>query len=319
MTFSIERYAGLFRQPETIQADSTWNEHLPFAFFLVELLRPANYVELGVFRGGSYNVFCQAVKEQKTGTKCYGIDTWEGDLHNGAYDLSVYNKLTDYQRKNYAGFSTLLKMPFDEALARFPDGSIDLLHIDGYHTYEAVKHDYESWFPKMSKQGVMLFHDTQIRRMDFGVYKLWGEIAPRYPSLEFEHGCGLGVLAVGPEVSAEFRGFLSAARQNGFFALLFAAAGRAATLVPTLWEKERVLTQINEALTQLEAERKQIGRTVEEQRKLLGRREEQLRQIVESPNWRLAVKLSKLSRLIAPPGTAREKLKKYLAGKLAGR
>lgn len=300
-------------------ADSTWNEHLPFAFFLIELLRPASYVELGVFKGGSYNTFCQAVKEFGTGTKCSGVDTWEGDPHNGVYGSAVYDRLSEYQRQNYGEFSTLLKMPFDDALARFPNGSIDLLHIDGYHTYEAVKHDYESWLPKMSKKGVILFHDTQIRRQDFGVYKLWAEIAPRYPSLEFEHGCGLGVLAVGPEVSAEFREFLSAARRNSFFNSLFAAAGKAVALVPACLVNERLLARQDETLRQLEAERQRLRRVVDQQRQLIEHKDGQARKIVDSVNWRLAVKLSEIGRFIAPPGTAREKLKKYLAGKWAGR
>jgi hypothetical protein len=46
--------------------------------------------------------------------------------------------------KQYESFSQLLCMTFDEALQQVADESVDLLHIDGLHTYEAVKRDYNA-------------------------------------------------------------------------------------------------------------------------------------------------------------------------------
>ncbi|MFH8087096.1 MAG: hypothetical protein QW609_04725, partial [Candidatus Aenigmatarchaeota archaeon] len=38
---------------------------------------------------------------------------------------------------------------------------------------------------------------TQVRRDEFGVWKLWEELSKRYPSYEFRFGYGLGIVAIG--------------------------------------------------------------------------------------------------------------------------
>ena len=174
-----------------------WVEHIPLGMFLVDVLRPRVLVELGTFSGVSFCAFCQAVKELGTGTRCYAVDTWQGDPHNGYYGPEVLRELKSHHDPLYGGFSCLIQSTFDEALSHFENGSIDLLHIDGFHAYEAVRRDFENWLPKMSERGVMLFHDINVRELDFGVWKLWEEVKPRYPHFEANWGQGLGLLAVG--------------------------------------------------------------------------------------------------------------------------
>lgn len=76
----------------------------------------------------------------------------------------------------------------------FEDKSIDLLHIDGLQTYDAVKQDFTTWLPKMTNDGVVLFHDTNERRDDFGMYKFWDEVSKDHQTINFLHRHGLGVL-----------------------------------------------------------------------------------------------------------------------------
>ncbi len=157
-------------------------------------------MELGTHSGFSYLAFAQAVKRLQLATRCFAIDTWAGDEHAGFYGDEVFAALHEYHDKNYSSFSQLLRTTFDQALDHFEDGSVDLLHIDGRHFYEDVRHDFETWKPKLSDRAIVLFHDIAVQRRDFGVYRLWNELQEQYPRFEFVHGQGLGVLGVGPSV-----------------------------------------------------------------------------------------------------------------------
>ncbi len=172
----------------------TWSGHLPFASDLVCTVKPSLLVELGTHYGESYFGFCQAVRECGLDCRCFAVDTWRGDAHAGFYGEDVYREVDGYNQQEYAGFSTLVRDTFNQANALFAPESIDLLHIDGLHTYAAVKHDFDSWFPKVKPGGVVLLHDVNVRHADFEVWRLWEELAREYPSFSFHHWWGLGVL-----------------------------------------------------------------------------------------------------------------------------
>jgi Methyltransferase domain len=143
--------------------------------------------------GESYFAFCQAIVEFDVQCKAFAVDTWRGDIHTGAYGEEVFSEIEQMNQK-YAGFSCLLRMTFDEASARFPDNSIDLLHIDGAHTYDAVRHDFDTWRPKVKTGGIVIMHDSFDRHDDFGVWKLLEELRSEVPVAEFVHSHGLGVI-----------------------------------------------------------------------------------------------------------------------------
>ena len=214
-----------YAQPRRLTDVSAWHEHIPFAFYAVDVLRPSVFVELGTHKGDSYCAFCQAVAELQLHTRCYAVDSWAGDEHAGVYGPDVLEELRGHHDLLYGSFSTLLQSTFDEALPRFADGSIDLLHIDGLHTYEAVKRDFDSWLPKLSRGAVVLLHDINVEGRGFGVRRFWDELKLAYPSFEFTHGNGLGVLGIGTDLPVELAQLFRLNEQHrrwftGFFSAL---------------------------------------------------------------------------------------------------
>jgi hypothetical protein len=161
--------------------ESAWLEHTPFAAWLMGALSPRTFVELGTHRAVSYMAFCQAATLMANPPGCFAVDTWRGDEHTGSYEDKIFNSVKSLNEKYYANFSTLIRSKFSECLSKFEDKSVDLLHIDGFHTYEAVSDDFNTWLPKMSDRGVVLFHDIAVRERDFGVWKLWDEVTQKYP------------------------------------------------------------------------------------------------------------------------------------------
>ena len=269
--------APLFRRPRRTGQPSGWWGHVPFAFWITALCEPRILVELGTHHGVSYAAFCEAVLCAGLPTRCYAIDHWKGDAHAGRFGDEVYEELSAFNTAAYGTFSVLIRADFDDALCHFEDGSIDLLHIDGLHTYEAVRHDYEAWRPKLSSRAVLLFHDTNVRRDDFGVHRLFAELAAEFPHFEFLHGHGLGLIAHGAQVPAAVARLCGA----GVSDLGLRLRERFATL-GEVWEGQareqesarsfkQQLATLHGHLEQAASERDAAGQRLDEAQRLLAR------------------------------------------------
>ena len=177
-------------------------------FSIVSLLKPRLFVELGVHNGASFFAACQVAKAESIDIKCVGVDHWQGDTHAGLYDDSVFNEFVSTLEANYSSFASFIRDDFSQTVSQFEDGSIDLLHIDGFHSYDAVKHDFTTWLPKLSNQAVVLFHDINEFSRGFGVWRFWRELekehGERALSLGSDHG--LGILFLGEDSLSAFGG-----------------------------------------------------------------------------------------------------------------
>lgn len=253
--------SAMYAVPDWLHEPLAWAQHIPFAFWIMEACRPSVFVELGTHWGNSYFAFCQAARTLGLPTACYAVDTWRGDEHAGFYGEEVYEIVAGYNRARYEGFSSLVRSTFDEARPHFADASIDLLHIDGLHTYEACKHDFETWLPTLSDRGVVLLHDTNVRERDFGVSRLWSELTDQYPHFEFLHSHGLGVLGVGKNLDDALMELFSLGRKDRLAAStrhIFWRAGSALTLQASLNLRGEDLAQKAEELDQAQRAQQQL-------------------------------------------------------------
>jgi hypothetical protein len=187
-------------------SDWPWAGHKNFAYDLVANLKPKKIVELGTHYGTSLWCFSQSAKDQRIDVEINAVDTWEGEKHAGFYGKEVFEKVKEIKNTFYPDLRiNLMRKKFEEAVSDFQKNSIDILHIDGLHTYEAVKNDFEAWLPKVKLNGIILFHDIKVGEMDFGVYKLWIELKEKYQTIEFFQSFGLGILFLNEDFGKEFK------------------------------------------------------------------------------------------------------------------
>ena len=152
---------------------SAWTGHRDFARWITWNAKSDVIVELGVDYG--YSTFVVADALRGTSGTIYGVDLFMGDVHTGyrsTFD-SVKKAIVDHSVTNLE----LVIGEFD-SISKLWNKPIDILHIDGLHTYDAVKNDFARWSPHVTENGVVLFHDIAVPQ--FGVKEFFRELSGGY-------------------------------------------------------------------------------------------------------------------------------------------
>ena len=218
--------------------------HAPFAFWLMESLKPKTLVELGTHTGNSFAALCQGAKYLNYEPSCFAFDIWQEDSNTDLCGEEVYSNVNAYFASEYGKFAKLIQKTFNEAAKDFSDSSVDLLSIHGHHTYEAITENFNTWLPKLSNKGVILVHDISEQGSDFGAGEFWNEIKARFRSFAFTHGHGLGVIAVGKDLPPGLKVlFDSDLKQTKQIQKFFSSIGS----IPVLKATNRVLSEIEVA------------------------------------------------------------------------
>ena len=171
-----------------------WAGHRQFLYDYVRNIRPGSFLELGVYHGCAFFTCCQAAWDEGLDwMRLTAVDNWLGNDNDGYYGEDVYETFLTVARTCYSGLAIHpVRKPFAEAVSEVAPASIELLHIDGCHTYDAVAADYAAYLPKLAEEGVVLLHDVFTER--HGSTRFWRELSAGHPTLLFEHCFGLGLV-----------------------------------------------------------------------------------------------------------------------------
>ncbi len=149
---------------------------------IVSCLRPRNILEIGSGNGGTFFLWC------KLGGDGLRISL---DLPGGPYggEPNGDTGLLQARNERMLGWSPGVRLISGDS--RDPDvlvetcrilcgTPLEMLFIDGNHTYEAVEHDYKTFGPLVAAGGLIIFHDindTEFHQANnVGVSRLWSEI-----------------------------------------------------------------------------------------------------------------------------------------------
>lgn len=133
-----------------------------------ELNNPTTYVEIGIAMG----FHIETIAKQFQDVTCYGIDPYIPYDPNDSFNdigkiepsLSVQENFNLFcssvtgRLKKYSNFKHIRESS-DSAYKLFQDESIDLIFVDGDHTYDAVKKDCNFWWDKLKTGGIMCWDD----------------------------------------------------------------------------------------------------------------------------------------------------------------
>jgi len=133
-------------------------------------------VEVGSYKGKSAVNFAYAVRKRGGDATIFCVDTWRNENIEFAKNVDVFAAF----EANVARDRDLivpLRGRSEEVGAAWDRGPIDVLFIDGDHSYEGVVRDVEAWVPHVKPGGLVMFHDT-------GLEGVWKGIEATLPLLK---------------------------------------------------------------------------------------------------------------------------------------
>lgn len=167
----------------------------------IRTIKPSKVLVIGSRHGYIPGILAQAVHDNGKG-KVFFVDANFGDGNPRAWTGEAYWS-TPQGRKlfgsvNLSQFISVYIMTRARYLSKFSKRKYDYIYIDGDHSYSGSKSDASSLWPRLNRNGFMVFHDINITKHKqeglYGVHRLWSEIQSQN-KIEFPFsGSGLGIV-----------------------------------------------------------------------------------------------------------------------------
>jgi predicted O-methyltransferase YrrM len=169
---------------------------------LAEIVKAQNckYVlEIGTYRGGTLFVFSRLSAPDATIVSVEYHFSFLGKIYRLG-QKPFFRKLI---RRGQSLFLLRMNSHSPETLTAIKEtlqgNPVDLLFIDGDHSYAGVRQDFEMYSPLVRSGGVTAFHDIAKTSSSIQVPRLWNEIKQNYKHKEIVHrtdneAMGIGVL-----------------------------------------------------------------------------------------------------------------------------
>jgi predicted O-methyltransferase YrrM len=145
---------------------------------LLQQLKPKNILEIGTERGGTLFLYTYVAAED---AKIISIDLPPGQYQFGfsypQWKEAVYRSFGFYSQKIYLiRGSSHDRETLKQVIKILSNEPLDFLFIDGDHSYEGVRKDFEMYSPLVRKGGIIAFHDIVLGPPENvgGVPKIFG-------------------------------------------------------------------------------------------------------------------------------------------------
>jgi predicted O-methyltransferase YrrM len=162
-------------------------------------LNPATVLEIGTAQGGTLFLWSRLAQPNAT---IVSIDLPGGKFGGGYTNRRavLYRRFPAKSQQLHLLREDSHALPtFQKAKQLFSGKPVDLLFVDGDHTYEGVKKDWEMYSELVRPGGMIVFHDIAGNYDDTQVKKLWDSIKSNYKHNEYavhpDGLYGIGVLS----------------------------------------------------------------------------------------------------------------------------